>query len=106
LLLKSPAARMSADSKSWQRSPPGRLELTMPWSRKLVTQITLKDGRTIATLSQARELMLSLPIAHRGGDMWRYTARLLNVAAADKSYVPHIEAEAQFTRSLKIEGLL
>jgi hypothetical protein len=78
----------------------------MPWSRKLATPITLKDGRTIATLSQARELMLSLPITHRRGDMWRYTAGLLNVAAGDNSYVPHIEAEAQFIRSLKIEGLL
>jgi hypothetical protein len=38
--------------------------------------------------------------------MWRYTARLLDVAAADNSYVPHIEAEAQFMRSLKIEDLL
>jgi hypothetical protein len=78
----------------------------MPWSRKLATPITLKDGRTIATLSQARELMLSLPVAHRGGDMWRYTAGLIDVAAADNSYVPHIEAEAQLARSLKIEGLL
>jgi hypothetical protein len=78
----------------------------MPWSRKLATPITLKDGRTIATLSQARELMLSLPITHRRGHMWRYTAGLLNVAADDNSYVPHIEAEAQFIRSLKIEGLL
>jgi hypothetical protein len=78
----------------------------MPWSRKLGTPVTLKDGRTIATLSQARELMLSLPIAHRRGDMWRNTASLLDEAAADNSYAPHIEAEAQFMRSLKIEGLL
>jgi hypothetical protein len=49
--------------------------------------------------------MLSLPITHRRGDMWRYTAGLLNVAAGDNSYVP-LEAEAQFIRSLKIEGLL
>jgi hypothetical protein len=78
----------------------------MPWSRKLATPITLKDGRTIATLSHAREIMLSLPIAHRRGEMWRYTADLLTEAAADNSYVPHIEAEAQFMRSLKAEGLL
>jgi hypothetical protein len=57
----------------------------MPWSRKLATPITLNDGRTIATLSQARELMLSLPITNRHGDMWRYTAGLLNVAAAYNS---------------------
>ena len=78
----------------------------MPWSRKLATPITLKDGRAIATLGQARELMLSLPIAHRRGEMWRYTADLLGEAAADNSYVPHTEAEAQFMHSLKAEGLL
>jgi len=78
----------------------------MPWSRKLATPITLKDGRTIATLSQAREMMLSLPMAHRRGDMWGYTADLLGEAAADNSYVPHIDAEAQFMRALEAEGLL
>jgi hypothetical protein len=78
----------------------------MPWSRELATPITLKDGRTIATLGQAREMMLSLPIDHRRGNMWRYTADLLNEAAADNSYVPHTEAEAQFMRSLETEGLI
>jgi hypothetical protein len=78
----------------------------MPWSRKLATLIVLKDGRTIATLSQAREMMLSLSPIRRRADMWRYTADLLNEAAADNSYVPHEEAEAQFLRSLKAEGLM
>jgi hypothetical protein len=78
----------------------------MPWSRKLATPITLKDGRTIATLGQAREMLLSLPMIHRRGNMWRYTADLLNEAAADNSHVPHKEAEGQFMRSLKTEGLL
>jgi hypothetical protein len=51
-------------------------------------------------------MMLSLPIDHRRGNMWRYTADLLNEAAADNSYVPHTEAEAQFMRSLETEGLI
>ena len=38
--------------------------------------------------------------------MWRYTAGLLSAAAGDYSYVPHTEAEAQFLRSLKAEGLI
>jgi len=33
----------------------------MPWSRKLATPIVLKDGRMIATLGEAREMMLSVP---------------------------------------------
>jgi hypothetical protein len=78
----------------------------MPWTRKLAVPIKLNDGRTIATLGQAREMMLSLPIDHRRGNMWRYTADLLNEAAADNSYVPHTEAEAQFMRALNDEGLI
>jgi hypothetical protein len=76
----------------------------LPWSRKLATPIKLNDGRTIATLSQARGIMLSLPRAHRRGDIWRDTADLLDEAAAESSYVPH--TEAQFMRSLKTEGLI
>jgi hypothetical protein len=68
----------------------------MPWSRKLGTPFTLKDGRTIATLGQAREMMLSLSPVRRRCDVWRYAADLLNEAAADHSHVPHAEAEAQF----------
>jgi hypothetical protein len=78
----------------------------MFWSRKLAIPIKLKDGRTIATLSQAREVMLSLPIAHRHGEMWRCTADLLSEAAAYNSYLPHTDAEAQFMRALKAEGLI
>jgi hypothetical protein len=78
----------------------------MPWSRKLAKPIVLKDGRTIATLGQAREMMLSLSPVRRRAEMWRYTADLLSEAAADNSYVPHAEAEAQFLRALKTEGLI
>jgi hypothetical protein len=31
----------------------------MPWSRKLAKPIVLKDGRTIATLADARAFVLS-----------------------------------------------
>jgi hypothetical protein len=33
----------------------------MNWSHKLAKPITLNDGRTILTLGEAREMMLSLP---------------------------------------------
>jgi hypothetical protein len=33
----------------------------MSWSRKFAKPIILKDGRTIATLREARELILALP---------------------------------------------
>jgi hypothetical protein len=76
----------------------------MPWSRKLATPIVLKDGRTIATLGEAREMMLSLSPVRRRTDMWRYTAGLLSAAAGDYSYVPHLDAEEQLTRALMAEG--
>jgi hypothetical protein len=39
----------------------------MPWTRKLSEPLILKDGRTLATLGEAREMMLSLPPIHRRG---------------------------------------
>jgi hypothetical protein len=76
----------------------------MPWSRQLSAPIPLKDGRTLATFGDAREMMLSLPPIHRRGEMWRYTAELLKEAAADHSHVPHPGAEPQLARALRIEG--
>ena len=76
----------------------------MPWSRKLATPIVLKDGRMIATLGEAREMMLSVPPLHRRGAIWQYAAKLLEEAAADKDSVP--DAEAQLTRALKAEWLI
>jgi hypothetical protein len=37
------------------------------------------------------------------GPLWIHEVKQ---AAADNSYVPHTEAEAQFLRSLKAEGLI
>jgi hypothetical protein len=78
----------------------------MPWTRKFPAPITLKDGRTIETLGHAREMMLSLSPVRRRCDVWHYAADLLNEAAADHSYILPAEAEAQFLRALKAEGLL
>ncbi len=76
----------------------------MTWARKFAKPIALKDGRTIATLSEARAMMLSLPPIHRRGPVWRFAAELLNEAAADRASVP--DAEAKFTRALQAEGLI
>jgi hypothetical protein len=78
----------------------------MPWSRKLTKPIILKDGRTLETFGNAREMLRSIPVHHRRGVIWRYTAELLNEAAADYTYVPHVDAEAQLKRALKAEGLI
>jgi hypothetical protein len=76
----------------------------MPWSRKLAEPIALKDGRTIATLGDAREMMLSIPPNHRQDAVWRYHAELLDEAAADRASVA--EVEEMLLRGLRAAGLL
>jgi hypothetical protein len=78
----------------------------MPWSRQFSTPITLKDGRTIATLGQAREMMFSLPTASRRDATWRSAASLLSEAAVDNTYLKPVDAETQLLVALKVEGLL
>jgi hypothetical protein len=63
----------------------------MPWSRVLTTPIELKDGSTIATLAEAREMMLSIPLHVRRADVWQYVAELLDDAASDKAAVTEVE---------------
>jgi hypothetical protein len=76
----------------------------MPWSRKLRVPIVLKDGRTIATLGQARAVMRSLPAISQSRDVWLYTDGLMLEAAT--SNTPIGEAAAQLRRALKADGLL
>lgn len=70
----------------------------------LTNPITLKDGRTIATVSQAREIMLSIPLADRQLPVWRLAAQRLKGAATDHLLLD--ESEQLLKRALKIEGLL
>jgi hypothetical protein len=78
----------------------------MPWSHKLSEPIGLKDGRKIISLGDAREMMLSIPIASRRDVKWRYLADLLKEAAADNSYGSRVDLEKQLIVALKTEGLL
>jgi hypothetical protein len=76
----------------------------MPWTRKFPKPIKLKDGRKIATLGQARELMLALPERHQSRPFWQYAAELLIEAAEHNGDVD--DAAAQLSRALAAEGLL
>ena len=78
----------------------------MPWTRKLAVPIKLKDGRTIATLWQARELMLALPERHQIRPFWQYAAELLINAAARPDRASVDDAAAQLSRALAAEGLI
>jgi hypothetical protein len=81
-----------------------QLRCRMPWTRKLASPITLKDGRTIATLNQARELMLELPVRHQVRPHWQFTAELLLEATEHNGNID--DAWAQLSRALTVEGLL
>jgi hypothetical protein len=76
----------------------------MPWTRKFPQPIKLKDGRKIATLGQARELMLALPERHQIRPFWQYAAELILEAAERGSSID--DAWAQLHRALTAEGLL
>jgi hypothetical protein len=78
----------------------------MPWTRKLAVPIKLKDGRTIATLGQARELMLALPVRHQSRPFGQYAAELLIEAAERGDRASVDDAAAQLSRALAAEGLL
>ena len=76
----------------------------MPWDQKLSVLIALLDGRTIATLSDAREVMLSLSPSQRRLAVWRFTSLMLTDAAIDDARLE--QAELLFTRALKVERMI
>ena len=82
------------------------LRCGIPWTRKFPEPIKLKDGRKIATLGQAREVMLALPERHQLRPFWQYAAELLIDAAERGDRASIDNAAAQLRRALSAEGLL
>jgi len=76
----------------------------MSWTRKLPSPIALKDGRTLATLADARSLMQSLPTSRQWREQWLYAGGLLKEAASSGGSVG--ETQAHLMRALKAEGLI
>ena len=76
----------------------------MSWTRTLPEPIALKDGRKIATLNQAREVMLAIPLSNRRFAVWRFAAQRLEDACGDERLLQ--EAGELLTRALKVEGLI
>jgi hypothetical protein len=78
----------------------------MPWSRKFAKPIVLKDGRTIATLADARDLMSPVEAGHQDDPAWRHARELLHFASNREDTLSLGRARAQLTRTLKAEGLI
>jgi hypothetical protein len=76
----------------------------MPWTRKFLQPIALKDGRVIATLDDARVVVRSLPARSQSSDVWLYAGGLMLEAAT--ACGPIRETAAQLRRALKAEGLI
>ena len=53
----------------------------MPWNSRLRHPIPLDDSRVLRTLSDARDMILSLPERDQRQDKWQILAKLLMSAA-------------------------
>jgi hypothetical protein len=76
----------------------------MPWSDAFWRPIKLKDGRALATLGDARELISTLPPMSQAAAHWQDAEELLGRAAFAPS--ARDAALAAMIRALMIEGLL
>jgi hypothetical protein len=76
----------------------------MPWDRRFGVPIALLDGRTITTLSDAREVLLTIARTARRGAVWRYLSQLLIEAAADRGSMT--EVGEMLSRGLNAERMI
>jgi len=76
----------------------------MSWETKFWRPIKLKDGRTLATLADARALVLSLPASRQRDEDWFYAMGLIREAAVLDG--PAGVTSAQLIRARKAEGLI
>jgi hypothetical protein len=76
----------------------------MAWSDEFWKLIRLKDGRAIATLGDARELISTLPPIIQGSEHWQDVEEALARAAIAPSAID--EAFAAMVRALKVQDLL
>ena len=75
------------------------------WRRQFTEPIRLSDGRSIVTLAQARDLILSLTDAQQQRPFWSYAVVLL-LAAADSGEASDIQdAVRQLLRALTAEDM-
>ena len=76
----------------------------MSWDRRFGVPIALLNGQVITTLSDAREVLLTVEPTARGGAVWRCLSRLLIEAAADRASMT--EVEEVLLRGLNAERMI
>jgi hypothetical protein len=72
----------------------------------LVLPVAANDGRTLAMLADARDLMLALAERHERDAHRQYPGELLLTAADRDEKYAVMDTRAQLTRGLKAEGLI
>jgi hypothetical protein len=90
---------MNLQELLWYRYP-------MKWTSKFPRPIVLKDGRTIGSLIQARDLIVLIPSPHLRNAHWEYATDLIYDAARNEDEVAIGQAYEQFLRAVKAEGLI
>jgi hypothetical protein len=78
----------------------------MTWISKFPRPVVLKDGRKIASLIQARDLIAALPPLHLKNAHWEYATDLVYDAARISDDASINMAHGQLLRALKAEGLI
>jgi DNA-binding SARP family transcriptional activator len=78
----------------------------MAWSRRLPQTLYLNDGRTIATLAEARDVILALSRLDQTNPHWERAAELLMEAAYRGRLDPIVDVGAQLSRALRADGLI
>jgi hypothetical protein len=78
------------------------------WSRKLARRIVVKHGRPgeLKTLTDARDLIHSLPERRRQQQTWQRAEELLLMAAGSRAPQDITHVTAQLYRALASEGWL
>jgi len=79
----------------------------MSWIRKLPSPLELKDGRRVAILRDAADLILALPARQKANKRWEHAAELMMKAAKPTARAADMEAFAdQFSRALKADEMI
>ena len=78
----------------------------MTWYRKFPKTFYLNDGRSIATLAHARDLMLSLPQTQQATIHWLEAGEVLVEAAYRNKMAALSDVALGFSTALEAEGLI
>jgi len=74
------------------------------WSRQLSWLLTLRDGRTLATLADAHEIVLALPGPERQHAAWQTADKLLTAAAERDGDIRAATMQVQIALYLQARG--